>query len=131
MPERRPMGESFDIQNLARSCHEVLILSTIGSAWKHGYQIALEIEEESNGFFQFNYGTLYPILHHLEKEALIDGRWTQGQGRRKRKEYALTARGRDHLWKRAADWAEFWDRLSAIVGRAAEPVRSGAAADQP
>jgi PadR family transcriptional regulator, regulatory protein PadR len=124
------MGDSFEIQNLARSCHELLILATIGSAWKHGYQIALEIEEGSGGFFQFNHGTLYPILHHLEKEALIDGRWTQGQGRRKRKEYALTARGRDQLGKRAAEWRAFWERLGSVVGREAEPVPTGATAGQ-
>jgi len=126
------MTEPFDIQNLARSCNEMLILGAIGRQRMHGYQIALEIEDRSGGFFQFNHGTLYPILHHLEKQGLIDGQWTEGQGRRKRKEYVLSEQGTAHLRERADEWRTLCEQLSAFVadGRD-EPVRAGAAAHQP
>ena len=121
------MPDAIDIQKLARSCNELLILASLRQGRRHGYQIALEIEERSDGFFTFNHGTLYPILHHLETQGFIDGQW-EGNGRR-RKEYSLSVTGRAHLEARAAEWRIFHERLSAFV--AADPgaaVRSRTAA---
>lgn len=86
----------FDVQRFARDINELLVLSTLREGAKHGYQIALDVESESNGLFHFQHGTLYPILHRLEKDGLIKGSWASGGGRRK-KEYRLTAAGRSHL----------------------------------
>jgi PadR family transcriptional regulator, regulatory protein PadR len=111
------MADAFEIQNLPRSCNEMLILAALRDGAKHGYQIALEIEERSGGFFAFNHGTLYPILHHLEKEELIDGRWAEGEGRRKRKEYVITAAGREHLRRRQGEWKALCRQLWALMGK--------------
>lgn len=73
----------IDIQSLSRSCNEVLILSVLSSGPHHGYQLALELEEKSQGAFRFQHGTLYPILHKLEKSGLIgqedDGASSRGR----------------------------------------------------
>ncbi len=125
------MRDAVEIQGLARSLHEILILAVLRDGARHGYQIALEIEERSGGFFSFNHGTLYPILHHLEREGLIDGRWEAGEGRRKRKEYTLSAQGRARLRERAGDWEALWEQLLPFIREeAGEPVRSRAAADR-
>jgi len=107
----------------------MLILSAVQRAPCHGYQIALEIEEQSGGYFSFKHGTLYPILHHLEKEGLIDGRWDEGRGPRKRKQYVITDGGRLYLRQRVQLWREFQDHLSAVVVESA-PVRARTASDQ-
>jgi PadR family transcriptional regulator PadR len=86
----------FDVQAFARDIHQLLVLSTLRAGPKHGYQIALDVEEDSNGLFRFRHGTLYPILHRLEEDGLIGGSWSREGGRRK-KVYALTAAGRRHL----------------------------------
>ncbi|MGD2047701.1 MAG: helix-turn-helix transcriptional regulator, partial [Gemmatimonadota bacterium] len=86
----------FDVQGFARDIHELLVLSTLRDTAKHGYQIALDVEADSNGLFRFKHGTLYPILHRLDAEGLIKGSWAKGEGRRK-KVYSLTAAGRRHL----------------------------------
>ena len=88
--------KDFDVQGFARDIHELLVLSTLSSGAKHGYQIVLDVETDSNGLFRFKHGTLYPILHRLEGEALIRGSWSKDGGRRK-KVYALTGTGRKHL----------------------------------
>lgn len=119
----------LEVQRLARNVHEILILCVLREAPRHGYQIALEIEERSGGFFAFNHGTLYPILHELEKEGLIDGSWNEGTGRRKRKEYALTPGGEARLGERIGEWGELYERLSAFVVESAQ-VRPRAASDQ-
>jgi PadR family transcriptional regulator, regulatory protein PadR len=119
----------IETQQLNRTLNEILILAVLQSGPKHGYQIAVEIEESSDGFFGFTHGTLYPILHHLEKEGLVDGEWESGGSRRKRKVYRLTAAGRANLRERAAGWRELHERLSAFVV-AHQAVRPGLAANQ-
>lgn len=86
----------FDVQEFARDIHHLLLLSSLRDGPKHGYQIALDVETESNGLFRFKHGTLYPILHRLEDEGLIRGSWSRQQGRR-RKVYALTRAGERYL----------------------------------
>ncbi len=126
------MGEGVEIQGLARSLHELLLLATLREGARHGYQIALEIESRSGGFFTFNHGTLYPILHHLEKEGLIDGSWKEGEGRRKRKEYALSDAGRARFRERSGEWGALWAHLAIFLdAEPGEPLRARAAADRP
>jgi PadR family transcriptional regulator PadR len=86
----------FDVQGFARDINELLVLATLRDEAKHGYQIALDVEGESNGLVRFRHGTLYPILHRLEEADLIRGRWSTRGGRR-RKTYDLTSKGRKHL----------------------------------
>jgi len=107
--------QPLDIQSLSRSCNEILILSTLSSGPHHGYQLALEIEEKSSGAFRFKHGTLYPILHKLESDGLIRGDWLEGEGKRKRKSYELTAAGRHRLSEQVVEWSEFFERFFNIV----------------
>jgi DNA-binding PadR family transcriptional regulator len=106
----------LETQNLARSCHEALILATLEAGPRHGYQLALEIEEQSEGYFRFNHGTLYPILHKLEARGLIEGAWQDPDAKRKRRQYALTADGREHLARLREAWAEYSKTLFAVIG---------------
>jgi PadR family transcriptional regulator, regulatory protein PadR len=88
------VGErQVDIQGFAKGLHELLVLGALGDGPRHGYQIVLDVERRSAGRFVFQHGTLYPILHRLEAEGLIAGRWEEGAGRR-RKLYRITAAGR-------------------------------------
>ena len=109
-------SDDFGIPNLARNCNEALILAILEKGRKHGYQIALEIEEKSEGTFRFNHGTLYPILHKLEKNGLIRGRWQNEGPKRKRKYYTLTSKGKRYLRAQADEWRNFFHHFFLIVG---------------
>ncbi len=102
-------------QSLAKSCNEALILACLEAGPRHGYQIALDIEAKGGGFFRFNHGTLYPILHKLEKEGLIKGSWSDEAGARKRKSYTLTAKGRRYAGDLRAAWREFIEHFVEVV----------------
>ena len=106
----------FSIAMLTKYCNEALILSMLITGKKHGYQLALEIEEKSSGYFKFNHGTLYPILHKLEKEELLKGLWRQEGPRRKRKYYKITSKGRKYFGMRQVQWKGFIERLTSIIG---------------
>ena len=107
--------EALDVQGFARGINELLILGTLRDGPKHGYQIAVDVEEESNGLFRFRHGTLYPILHRLDEEGWIQGSWSRDGGRR-RKVYALTRTGRRYLDGEA-------DRVDEVVCRLLRLIR--------
>jgi PadR family transcriptional regulator PadR len=109
----RPVIETH---NLTKSCNEALILSSLSGGPKHGYQLALDIEKRSAGTFKFNHGTLYPILHKLEKDGLIEGAWTAEDKGRKRKSYRLTGKGQRYAAEQLDAWQQFVDRFFDIVG---------------
>ena len=106
----------FGIQALSKNCNEVLILAGLFIGRKHGYQLALEIEEQSEGLFKLNYGTLYPILHKLEKDGLIKGVWNREGPKRKRKYYSITQRGRKYALQQVEAWETFYVCLSRLTG---------------
>lgn len=107
--------KTLGTQNLTRSCHEVLILAILAAGPKHGYQLALELEERSSGEFRLQYGTLYPILHKLEKDGLIGGTWDESSPRRKRKTYRVTRKGHRHLETEVEAWRSFFSRFFTVV----------------
>ena len=104
----------FDVQSFTRDIHELLVLSALRPGPKHGYQIGLDIETESNGLFRFKHGTLYPILHRLEEAGLIRGSWSTDGGRRK-KVYALTRAGRKRLAGGASQVEDVLTRLVRLL----------------
>lgn len=109
------MGETdLDVQGFARDINQLLVLSTLRQGAKHGYQIALDVEAESGGLFRFRHGTLYPILHRLEEEGLIEGSWSKGGGRR-RKAYSLTRSGLRHLTGETGRVREIVSRLLTVL----------------
>jgi DNA-binding PadR family transcriptional regulator len=108
--------QSLEIQNLTKNCNEGLILAILFKGRSHGYQIALEIEEKSNGLFKFNHGTLYPILHKLEKDRVIKGSWRQEGPKRKRKYYAITSKGKNYVLRQYDEWENFFRHFFDILG---------------
>lgn len=96
MAEAGSEHRAADLQALSKRINEMLVLGVLQGEGKHGYQIALDVADESEGLFELQHGTLYPILHRLEDRGWIDGRWEKGEGRRK-KVYRLTSEGRRHL----------------------------------
>lgn len=114
MPSHVPRPE-VTISSLTRNCNESLILAALADGPLHGYQLALDIAERSDGFFRFQHGTLYPILHRLEKDGLIEGIWSEEGPRGKRKSYALTTRGRRFAREQRDSWRVFLDRFGGVI----------------
>lgn len=97
---------------------EMLVLALLENRQRHGYEIAKVIETRSGGAITFQAASLYPILYRLEKRGLIEGRWVEKAGERRRRFYKLTASGRDVLKRQRSFWKEFigaLDRVAAIT----------------
>jgi PadR family transcriptional regulator PadR len=108
---------SVEIRSLTPSCNETLILTALEKGAGHGYQLALDLEEWSGGFFEFKHGTLYPILHKLEKSGLIEGTWSDEGQRGRRRHYSLTQKGRDYARAQREAWRTFVDHLFDVIGK--------------
>ena len=81
------------------------ILSLLGEAPKHGYQLMKEIGERSGGMYRGSAGSVYPTLQQLEDERLIRGDRQEG-----RRIYSLTAAGRKELKKDPDTVRRIWER---------------------
>ena len=105
----------IEISNLAKYCNEALILAVLARGDRHGYQLAIEIEELSGGLIKFNHGTLYPILHKLERDGMIKGLWEKAGSQRKRKYYSITRKGERYFNKQKTGLETFLSTFMNIL----------------
>ena len=100
---------------LLRGSLELMVLSVLADGSKYGYLIQQRLRESSGAMVDVQAGTLYPVLHRLEKDKLIKARWEKTTGR-PRKWYDLTAAGRRRLTQRAATWEAYVQCVRAVIG---------------
>ena len=100
---------------LKKGTAEVLILSLLENRPRHGYEIAKLIEQQSEGVLEFHVASLYPMLYRLERRGLIEGRWLEKPGQRRRRFYKLTAAGRRALPEQRKSWREFIRAIEAVA----------------
>src|SRR5215470_10497667 len=102
-------------RELKRGSTEVLILALLEEQDRHGYDIGRLIEERSDGTITFHVASLYPTLYRLEGKGLIDGRWIEKSGQRRRRYYRLTTAGRKMLAKQRSIWKNFVAALDRVA----------------
>uniref|UniRef100_UPI004029D0E1 PadR family transcriptional regulator n=1 Tax=Eubacterium sp. TaxID=142586 RepID=UPI004029D0E1 len=95
----------------------MLVLSVIKNEDMYGYKIIRELEVRSEYAFSFKEGTLYPILHALEKERLVESYWVTADGR-KRKYYHITKKGAKRLEEKEEEIKEFSVSVSKVLNYA-------------
>ena len=107
-------------RELVKGNIESLLLSLLLQQPMYGYQIIKVLEEQSEGYFKFKEGTLYPILHRLENMGLITSQWQTLSGGRQRRYYYITDSGR-HSFSEKKD--QLWDFITAM-NRIIQPVQT-------
>ncbi len=110
------MGTSLLERELKRGSTEVLILALLDERQRHGYDISRLIEERSGGAITFHTASLYPTLYRLEEKGLIEGRWVERAGQRRRRYYKLTPAGRRVLAQQRSTWETFFLALDRVAG---------------
>jgi DNA-binding PadR family transcriptional regulator len=80
----------------------------------HGYAIIAALRSRSNGAFDLAEGTIYPALHRLEQTGLVESSVELVSGRRRRT-YALTAKGRREFVAQRRDWQSFVSNMQAVI----------------
>ena len=102
-------------RELKKGSAELLILSLIEHRSRHGYEIGKLIEERSEGVLKYNVASFYPLLYRLEARGLIEGRWVEKTGQRRRRYYKLTTRGKKMLEAQRSTWANLVNAIRLIT----------------
>lgn len=93
-----------------------IVLSILAEGDSYGYAILQRVRELSGGRLEWTDGMLYPVLHRLERVGHIEARWETAESGRRRKYYAITEQGRDHLKKEREQWRAVESTLRGIWG---------------
>ena len=106
------MGSKY---NFTRSDIKMLILSLLSNKDMYGYQIIQELKLLSNSYFSLQEGSLYPLLHSLQSEELINSYWEETLSMRKKKYYVLTQKGKRALAREQKEWEKYFTCINNIL----------------
>ena len=96
---------------------EMMILKTLADGGPmHGLAIARRIEEISDAFLRVEEGAIYPALHRLQRQGLIDGEWRISDKRRRARFYDITPAGRKTLRTEVTDWVRHTAAVNKVLG---------------
>ncbi len=109
------MADTGLSRELKRGSAELLLLALLEDEERHGYDLARQIGERSNGAISFHVGSLYPTLYRLEDRGYVEGRWVEKPGQRRRRYYRLTKSGRRLLARQRGVWADFVAGLDSVA----------------
>ena len=93
----------------------LLVLALLSREDMYGYQMIARLEEQSDHTFEMKEGTLYPILHTLEKDGAVKSYEKEAPTGRMRKYYRLTRRGAAVLREEAAAWQTYSGAVNAVL----------------
>jgi transcriptional regulator len=100
---------------LVQGTLDMLILKTLSRGLQHGYGIAQFIQQVSDEVLRVEEGSLYPALHRLELDGMIDSEWGVSENNRRAKFYRLTALGRKQLVKESNDWSRLAEAIARVM----------------
>lgn len=103
-------------KELLKGAADTLVLSAFADGEKYGYLVVKELARRSEGFFCLKEGTLYPILHRLERQGLLMAHWETMANGSERRYYCLTAKGESVLADKLGEWQTFARAVGRVTG---------------
>ena len=101
-------------KDLVAASSKPLVLSILADGESYGYEIIQKVRELSGGHIEWSDGMLYPVLHRLERDGLIDSEWKESDTGRERKYYFLSFDGRKALKTERQQWLAVHNTLSRL-----------------
>jgi len=103
---------------LATATLRPMVLALLDGRPEYGYQIISRIRKLSEGQLDWTTGTLYPFLHGLENEGLVESFWQSVDNAPRRKYYRITPAGERALEAERAQWMEVHAMLAPLFATA-------------
>ena len=100
---------------LLKGTLSLLILSLLSRKAMYGYEIAATVHKDTDGAFTWREGSLYPSLHKMQADGLIDGEWEEKETGRKRRYYHITKKGRAALQEKVHAWTELCQGVNRVL----------------
>ena len=92
-----------------------LILKLLEEKDMYGYEMIDVLSNKSDHTFDLKAGTLYPILHGLEKNQLVESYEEKADNDRTRKYYHLTQKGKELLVEKHKEWTIYATAVNKIL----------------
>lgn len=102
--------------DLIRGHVDTIILKTLISGDKYGYEIIKEIEQKSKGTYELKQPTLYSCLKRLENQGMISAFWKNSEIGGKRHYYKLTKKGRETYENSMNEWFNSRSIIDSLMG---------------
>ncbi len=102
-------------RELLKGSTDTLLLSLLADVPMYGYKLVKEMDKRSSGYFQFKEGTLYPALHRLERDGLIQGSWGTSPSGQNRRYYHITGNGLTRLESMLKEWNLFTKAVNLVA----------------
>ena len=94
---------------------QLLVPSLLSGEDMYGYQMIVELARRSDHTFEMKEGTLYPVLHGLEKNGYVEAYQQEAPTGRMRKYYHLTRKGGAMLRTEAEAWQSYAGAVNAVL----------------
>ena len=91
-----------------------LVLSVLVQGENYGYALIQRVRELSEGRIEWTEGMLYPVLHWMQKEKLIEAEWREAETGRKRKYYRIRKEGHATLGAEREQWLTVHQTLNHL-----------------
>lgn len=102
--------------DLLQGTLDLLVLKVLSWGPLHGWAIAQRIGAISEQLLAVNQGSLYPALHRLEGDGLLEADWGVTDGGRRVRFYRLTRAGRTRLAHEERTWRSYTRAIDLILG---------------
>ena len=94
---------------------QLLVMSLLAGEDMYGYQMIVELARRSDHTFEMKEGTLYPVLHGLEKDGYVEAYQQTAPTGRMRKYYHITRKGGGLLKTELEDWKSYSGAVNAVL----------------
>lgn len=102
-------------KSLLTSSTTMLILKLLEEKDMYGYMMIEELSNRSDNTFSLKAGTLYPLLHTLEKQGVISSYEENVDSARVRKYYSITKEGKKVLAEKKEEWKEYTTAVNRVL----------------
>ncbi len=97
------------------------VLAILSEGESYGYEIIQRVLLLSDQEVEWAEGALYPMLHRLERDGLIEANWKVSEAGRRRRYYRLKPQGKIQLAEEKRQWVvanslltNLWGSLSHV-----------------
>ncbi len=93
----------------------MLILNLLEEKDMYGYLIIEELATKSDNIFELKAGTLYPLLHGLENDGMLNSYDKNADSGRVRKYYSITEEGKKFLNEEKKEWDVYVSTINQVL----------------
>ncbi|MBU5256593.1 PadR family transcriptional regulator [Tissierella praeacuta] len=102
-------------KNLITGSTTMLILKLLEDKDMYGYLMIEELAKRSDNTFSLKAGTLYPLLHNLELDGMVNSYDEKADSGRIRKYYSITKKGKKMLKEKKEEWNTYASAINQVL----------------